>query len=550
MHIFTCRLGHQNPAQSHEPPAPGDQGEPEATSALQPEDLPGTDFDRGWDWPVPDSATGHNREPIDTPKARRLSWPAPSDAPASTDGELGVIIHAPHHQATCWAVRASRDEGPNTLLSDLLDLGPALYRGVYDSVVPICPQRYPGHAMVLAFSSVLAQLGPIGHIPVIVDLSRVGGGYFPTVLPAGMWYTDFEEFIRPLMSVLTLDLRVFIGLKRLPFGPGMQAFMQPGDVFEVLTVDMQRSTPRLFDELFRHDAEWGPVERIPHTVATPAYSVTYAGFRYLLFRRDYPTLSVKDAVCALLRLDQRQVTMHFAGDLQDLDVQGTACAGVIMVVSLPQQPSYTPTRLRRRDTFVLNDLRVLGQKPFPYFTHSLTVHIPSALALAQCSLPDCYNLDVAGGRLDWPDVQVEGSTTLTYAVELQDDSQQSSAPPPDPDSDDEPSVQIFRTQMNPQIFQTPVNLGRQSLGLTAVTGSVVDPLQLPCITCAVLQLHKGSLEGRRLYWLTPCIRCCRAVVSLLSAWSSMAQTVLRLRALRWARNHYARATTRHQISPA
>ena len=173
-----------------------------------------------------------------------------------------------------------------------------------------------------------------------------------------------------------------------------------------MTEEPREALPSL-EDLFQPDAAWGPIEHIPRNITTPAFSVTHEGRRYLLFQADHPNSTVEAAVCSLLRLlNSQSVSLHACAGVADLDVQGTACAGIIMVESLPRQGPDTPQRLCRRDVFVLNELRVLGQKPFPFYTHSLEVHVPSILARAQCSLPDCYDITVQGGSLEWPDIRL------------------------------------------------------------------------------------------------------------------------------------------------
>ena len=390
------------------------------------------------EWPPRYSATGHNSAVIGTAKARRLVWPVTANSAVQVASELGVIVHSPHRQATHWAFQVDRSAGSTRLLSDILDLGDALYSGLYDSVVPISPQRHPGYAMVMVFSSVLAHCGATGHIPIIIDLSRVGGHYFPTVLPHGITFEQFEAFVRPLTWSHVEDLFIYIGRSPVLFRPGMCADMQAGEVFTVLMQAEPWDALPSFEDLFEPDAAWGPIEHIPRNLTTPAFSVTHDGHRYLLFQADYPHSTVAAAVCSLLRLDSQSVSLHACEGVADLDVQGTACAGVIMVEPLPRQGPDTPPRLFRRDVFVLNDLRVLGQKPFPFYTHSLEVHVPSILARAHCCLPDSYDITVRGGSLEWPDIRFESSATLVYGMELRADSQAfDSDDPSEPDDDDD-----------------------------------------------------------------------------------------------------------------
>ena len=79
------------------------------------------------EWPPRYSATGHNSAVLGTDHARRLVWPATTVSTNQVVSELGVIVHSPHRQATHWAFRVDRSAGSTRFLSDVLDLGDALY---------------------------------------------------------------------------------------------------------------------------------------------------------------------------------------------------------------------------------------------------------------------------------------------------------------------------------------------------------------------------------------------------------------------------------------
>ena len=393
------------------------QAFPAARPVAQRDPAPPDYHDLVLEWPSRHSAPGHNTRELLGHDVFRIAWPPVHEPPATPAAWLGVAVYAPHRQVTHWAFHVPDPAmGPDDFMVRVLDLGPALYDGAYDSIVPVYPQRHDGYAMVLVFHSVLAHLEPVGLVPVIIDLSRVGGHYFATTLPVGTSYAAFEAYILPLLGADVDELSIYVGGAREPSQPHADLPLQAGHVITVLSPHMNLMAAPVFEDLFLPGATWGAFEQIPLNVTTPAYCVTYCGARYLLHRGCHPGDTVREAVCALLAQEPDQVVMAVATTMTDLDVQGTACQAIIMVEPLPYQSTMVPPQYRRRDVFVLHDLRVLGVRPLPLHTHALECHVPSVLARAHLYLPDCYEVQIAGGRLAWPDVRVTGSAVLVYGA--------------------------------------------------------------------------------------------------------------------------------------
>ncbi|CAE7197699.1 unnamed protein product [Symbiodinium sp. CCMP2592] len=182
-------------------------------------------------WPARFSANGHNDVHLDSLDVRRLPDEDFTRSSAANSGEwLGVIVMAPHCQPTEWAMKIQRGQGEDHFLSSVLDLGPALYQGLFDTVVPIVPQRHTGYAMVMVFGSVTAHIGPSGHVPVILDLSHVGGHYYATVLPTSMAYEDLWDYILPQTWADFDDFQIYVGCAPNPCREGAQIRLQAGDV--------------------------------------------------------------------------------------------------------------------------------------------------------------------------------------------------------------------------------------------------------------------------------------------------------------------------------
>ena len=398
---------------------------------------------RGLSWPPRFSANGHSRGALDGEGVVRIPL-APADATVVTvdNGWLGVIVLAPHCQTTEWAFRLSREDSTEEdLFAKVLGLGPALYDGFFDAVTPVVPSKHPGYAMVLVYNTVTLSIGDMGHVPVILDLSQVGGQYYATVLPARMPYDDLRSFVLPQVRADVGDFLFFIGLNQTACPPWADVRLQPGEVISVQTSLRPPISNRSLSQLFHPEAHWAPIALIPRNASTPAFCVAHARKRYVLHKHQaMEGQAVVDAVSSLLEAHPSQLTMHVHRVPTNLDVQGHACAAVISVVDLPRPDYACPVQRLRRDTFVLCDLRPLGFRPFAYHTHAMTVHIPTILALASLRIPDGYQLSVLGGEPQGWDICVEGSTTLIFQTRQVAPAVPSEEPPPPSDHDEDDDV--------------------------------------------------------------------------------------------------------------
>ena len=419
-------------AREHAPTVPPDaRGTPLASTDV-----------RGLSWPPRFSANGHSRGALEGEGVVRIPL-APADAAVATvdNGWLGVIVMAPHCQTTEWAFRLSREDSTEEdLFAKVLGLGPALYDGFFDAVTPVVPSRHPGYAMVLAYNTVTLSIGDMGHVPVILDLSSVGGQYYATVLPARMPYDDLCSFVLPQVRTDMGDFLFFIGLNQTACLPWADVRLQPGEVISVQTSLRPPISNRSLSQLFHPAAHWAPLALIPRNASTPAFCIAHARKRYVLHKHQaMEGQAVVDAVGSLLEVHPSQLTMHVHRVPANLDVQGHACAAVISVVDLPRPDLACPVQRLRRDTFVLCDLRPLGFRPFAYHTHAMTVHVPTILALASIRIPDGYQLSVLGGEPQGWDIRVEGSTTLIFQTRQVAPAvpSEESPPPSDHDEDDD-----------------------------------------------------------------------------------------------------------------
>ena len=368
-------------------------------------------------WPSLEEADGHNQVDIPIPEALRLPLPFGVRAEEAAPHWLGVIVHAPHCQSTQWALRLTRGEGPEDLQQAILRLGRALYNGFFDRIAPVLPQRYGDFAEVLVFPQVLLALGEFGHVPVMLDLTHIGGDYFATVLPNGIGLTDLEAFILPHTRADLESFRLFVGLSVQPCAANTPISLAPGDVILGLEGSVAPPPHRVLADMFVPSARWGQLQHIPRVRRVPGLCLYFEGQRYVLRQFLLQGMSVLEAVSEVLGLAAAEVTTHLNSSLRDLDVQGSACAGVVQAVRLPRFRVADATLRQRRDVFVLCDLRPLGVRPLSWHSHSLRVHIPSVLALAQILVPEGFGVLVMGGVREDDEVVVRGNTTLTFHVQ-------------------------------------------------------------------------------------------------------------------------------------
>ena len=397
----------------------------------------------GLPWPLMYGAGGHNREPVLAVDMVRLPQALGETRVDVESGWLGVIILAPHCQPTTWAFGATFADTSVTLLTAVENLGPALYHGFFNAAVPVVPQRYPNYASVLAYNTVFAHVGAMGHVPVVIDLSRVGGSYYATMLPCRLPYRDLYDYVRPQLGSDVAGLLFFVGEHATPCQPLHDVVLEAGEAIMAQHAFDLPIHPWKLSHLFRPGATWGPLHHIPREGQTPTqapgFCVMHARHRYVIQQQRFATgLMPVEAVGQLLGVEPASLTMHVHATPADLDVQGSACAAVISVVDLPKPDLNCPVQRLRRDVFVLCDLRPLGLRPFAFHSHSLLIHIPTILALAEVRIFFGYRLQIQGGQVEGHEVRVAGSTTLVFRTQAVSEVA-AAAPddPPSPDLDDD-----------------------------------------------------------------------------------------------------------------
>ena len=368
-----------------------------------------------------------------------LPW---HDAPTNTAGDrwLGVYCYSPHYCTQSFAIRVTEADGLQEVLDKIQQLAPGHQTAFCDTARPLRPQRIEGFLSVIQFPSVIRALQD-GYAAVVADLTRVGGKYFPVILPKRMSYDVLHEYLRPMTSALHDEVCIYIGSRSRPWPPQAEVVIDDGEVITTLAAGTPPPSNSRATDLFVADVPWGPMHHFFRDEKHEAVCILYRGHRYSFSSRHHVGLTLLDFVCDRFRLDKNRI-LTCAFPIEDLDVQGDLCS-VLVAQDLP--PSATADRQLRHDCFTLLDLRPFGLKPQFLHTHVPTHHVPSIAADVGIALPRHLRIGVLGGRLRDEVVTAEPNTTLVFhPVRASSDSSSSSSD--EPDGDPEPAAQVAYLQ--------------------------------------------------------------------------------------------------------
>ena len=329
---------------------------------------------------------------------------------------LGAHIFTPYYQITRVAVRAAPSDGLQHVREMLLTAAPNDQESLFDRLVALQPQRHRGYASFLRYSSVLEQQTP-PVTPIILDLSRVGGHYFPAVLPQDISARKLFEYIAPHCHEDTDNLQVYIGFSANPHGTD-DLQLSPDVVLTVVMVGV--APPPAVDvlDLFAEGAVWDHVRHLPRHTRSPGTCVMTPEHRFYIHESQHYGFGIDEAIANKLRAHLADITIHYMDGPANMDMQGEACSQCALVVRLPRPDEDRPDSLQaqRRDVFTIMDLRQLGIRPCFMHSHFPAWHIPSVLASLDIRIPNGFYLQVLGGCKEDDDVYVPLSAVLTFRV--------------------------------------------------------------------------------------------------------------------------------------
>ena len=409
-------------------------GQADPPDVLRPHQVPPeqlTTFAGTCDAPLPDA---DDRE-YHPHAAHLYQGPLPwNDATVCGPGEkwLGVYCYCPHYRMQPFAIKVLAEEGLQEVLDKVQQLAPGRQTAFCDTVRPLRPQRISGFLSVIQFPSAVRAF-PEANAAVIADLTRVGGKYFPVVLPKRLAYDALYEYLRPMTSALHEEVLIYVGSRNRPWPPQAEVVLDDGEVITMIAAGTPPPSGARATDLFQSGAEWGPMHHFFRLECHEAVCILYRGARYSFCSYNHTGYTILDFVCERFRLDKNRI-LTCAFPIEDLDVQGDHCPVLVAVQDLP--PSASADRQHRQDCFTLFDLRPFGLKPQFVHTHVPTHHVPSLAADFGITLPAHMCIGVLGGRLRGDVVKAEPNATLIlHAQPSSSDSSDSDSVSPSPAQD-------------------------------------------------------------------------------------------------------------------
>ena len=421
------------------PPRPGDppgvvagQGRPHL---IPPDQL--TTFVGECDVTLPWEDT---EQPPETPAniSYDVPWPRAQSQAAeertADDGWLGVYLYTPHYQTVTFAIQPATRS-----FQDVVSAVQTAVSGVpselFDKVVPLVPQRFPGYAFLLRCPRAIQHSGMDGFAAVVCDLTRVGGHYFATTLPRTIALHALMEYILPLTKHDDRGLKLFIGCRDKPWPECAQVVLCDGDVITGSFLEESGAEKLRIESLFTPFSVWTPIHEMFTLEVYEGTCVLYGGKRYT-FRPHYHTdVNLVQYICDRLRLKPEE-TIMCSFKVRNLDVQGITCRYVVAVHDVPSPLDTGVLREQAQDLFVLLDFRPLGMRPKAICVNQPKLHLPTIIADFGLLLPPTFCANVAGGVRRGDNVRFSGHTTLLFYAERQPDwAATSSSDVPD---DDEP----------------------------------------------------------------------------------------------------------------
>ena len=266
----------------------------------------------------------------------------------STEGPwLGTILHCPFYQQQTWAIQVAPGLDPESFFDNALSYTQEAFHPHIDSLAVINPQRHDGYAMLLRYPSALDHLPGRRQVAVILDLSRVGGHYHASIIPANITHDELQARVRMHVFCDVDSLDVYVAATRTPWSFGAIPQLDHGDV---LTVVARGGCPpflHFFDDLFKEDSQWGSLEHIPRRILTPAVHVLRDEDPFTLVGHHFPRMSLQGAIAQVLQADEANLAFATSWHFGDFDDSGAPCDRCVAVHRWPQHITASEAAERR-----------------------------------------------------------------------------------------------------------------------------------------------------------------------------------------------------------
>ena len=346
---------------------------------------------------------------------------------------IGGVVYTPYVRAVPFAVRCTHWQGLQHCLDVIKDSAPGVEPYTYNVCIPTRPQRFREFLSILRFPS--SARGGLGQpvTAVLLDLTAVGGRYFACYLARTLPYQDLISFITPQIQESGIDLVITVGEAQEPHTPGQLLQLEDGDVISV-ALARQQSTPKpSAAEICADRACWGPLSRLPYFGQAEVVLVQYHQKQFCISMCRQYDRTLTEVLAHKFELDPEEMTTC-AFRTPGLELHGEACSHVVMLVDLPAAQIQAPRRARRRDYFVLCDLRGLGGRVRVLHSHSASFHLPSVAAMHYIHVPWHTRIAAVGGSKQEDDIVVDGNCVLSCYLEPTSSEEEDE--PPSADDDD------------------------------------------------------------------------------------------------------------------
>ncbi|OLQ10207.1 hypothetical protein AK812_SmicGene6142 [Symbiodinium microadriaticum] len=212
-------------------------------------------------------------------RIRDLPWPARHQE-AGNDSMLGCYVYTPHYRPVALAVCMPPHADLRYAMDVLMDCAPGVPEGLFNTMVPIHPQRVPGYLSVIRFPAHIRGVHD-GYAAVICDLTRIGGAYFATILPKHLSHEALVQFLAPLVPPSDDPMRFFIGCRTKAWPLEALVTLRDGDAINVvrlhlpsLIADLGIALPAAFQETEPDDSvsmtDLSPVRDSPEMPPDPS----------------------------------------------------------------------------------------------------------------------------------------------------------------------------------------------------------------------------------------------------------------------------------------
>ena len=233
----------------------------------------------------------------------------------------------------------------------------------------------------------------------MLDLTRIGGHMYATVVPSTLPYTELEDFVRPQTHYGAEPFDFYVGDRDTAWPEDRDVEVDNGLLVTVVSRGQQGHSLSRIADLFAPEASWGRLCHIPRPIYTAGLCAVRGHHRFMLHQRYNARLSFDQVLAQILDKEQDAYVFQASEKWSNIDLQGDPCDRIVGVQDLPRPSTLRPDLQGRRDVFTFCDLRPIGRQPQVHFSHSFVLHLPTLLMLLDVRIPQGYAVHVEGATV-------------------------------------------------------------------------------------------------------------------------------------------------------